>query len=42
MTALNVVQLSIESMKPPPLRSRAEASILLTRKDKERVSSPLS
>ena len=26
MTALNVVQLSIESMKPPPLRSRAEAS----------------
>lgn len=39
MTALNVARLSIESMKPPRSLSRAEASILLTRKDKERVSS---
>jgi hypothetical protein len=37
-----VVQLSIESMKPLPYLSKARASILLTRKDKERVSSSLS
>jgi hypothetical protein len=41
MTAPNVDQLSIESMKPLPSHSEARASILLTRKDKELVSSVL-
>jgi hypothetical protein len=34
-----VAQLLIESMKPPPSRLMARASTLLTRKDKELVSS---